>query len=193
MTGITAKGLATRERIVEGAAATIREFGVPEATLDAIRARTATSKSQLFHYFPGGRQELLLAVAHHEADRVLSDQQPHLSALTTWDAWQRWRTAIVRRYRRQGRTCPLAVLMTELGRSDPAAQEVTRSLFMRWRRELAAGVAAMQSTTATLDPERYAGAIIATVQGGVSLLLATGSSRELEDGLDLVLEPLRRG
>jgi AcrR family transcriptional regulator len=193
MTGITATGLATRERIVEGAAATIREFGVPEATLDAIRARTATSKSQLFHYFPGGRQELLLAVAHHEADRVLSDQQPHLSALTTWDAWQRWRTAVVRRYRRQGRACPLAVLMTELGRSDPAAQEVTRSLFMRWRRELAAGVAAMQGTTATLDPDRYAGAIIATVQGGVSLLLATGSSRELEDGLDLMLEPLRRG
>jgi hypothetical protein len=64
---------------------------------------------------------------------------------------------------------------------------------MRWRRELAAGVAAMQGTTATLDPDRYAGAIIATVQGGVSLLLATGSSRELEDGLDLVLEPLRRG
>jgi AcrR family transcriptional regulator len=193
MTGITAKGLATRERIVEGAAATIREFGVPEATLDAIRARTETSKSQLFHYFPGGRQELLLAVAHHEADRVLSDQQPHLSALTTWDAWQRWRTAVVRRYRRQGRTCPLAVLMTELGRSDPAAQEVTRSLFMQWRRELAAGVAAMQGTTATLDPDRYAGAIIATVQGGVSLLLATGSTRELEDGLDLMLEPLRRG
>lgn len=193
MTGITAKGLATRERIVEGAAATIREFGVAEATLDAIRARTATSKSQLFHYFPGGRQELLLAVAHHEADRVLSDQQPHLSALTTWDAWQRWRTAVVRRYRRQGRTCPLAVLMTELGRSDPAAQEVTRSLFMQWRRELAAGVAAMQGTTATLDPDRYAGAIIATVQGGVSLLLTTGSSRELEDGLDLMLEPLRRG
>jgi hypothetical protein len=49
----------------------------------------------------------------------------------------------------------------------------------------------MQGTTATLDPDRCA--IIATVQGGVSLLLATGSTRELEDGLDLMLEPLRRG
>ncbi|MFC7624159.1 hypothetical protein [Microlunatus sp. GCM10028923] len=45
---------------------------------------TRTSKGQLFHYFPGGKEELLLAVARHEADRVLDDQQPHLGDLTSW-------------------------------------------------------------------------------------------------------------
>jgi hypothetical protein len=114
--------------------------------------------------------------------------------LTSWEAWQKWRSAVVRRYRRQGRTCPIAVLMSELGRADPASQEITRSLLMRWRTELAAGVRATQ-TGATrgplLDPDRYAGALIAAVQGGVAILLATGSSTDLESALDLLLEPLR--
>jgi AcrR family transcriptional regulator len=194
MTGLTAKGVATRQRIVEGAAEVIRESGVEAATLDEIRQQTATSKSQLFHYFPAGRQQLLLAVAAYEADRVLSDQQPYLSALTSWEAWQKWRSAVIRRYRRQGRTCPIAVLMSELGRADPASQEITRTLLMRWRTELAAGVRAMQLDAPTrplLDPDRYAGALIAAIQGGVAILLATGSSTDLESALDLLLEPLR--
>jgi AcrR family transcriptional regulator len=194
MTGLTAKGAATRQRIVEGAAEVIRRGGVQAATLDDIRLHTSTSKSQLFHYFPDGRHQLLLAVARFEADRVLADQQPHLSALTSWDAWHKWRTAVVRRYRAQGQTCPLAVLMTELGRADAASQEVTRSLLLRWRSELAAGVRAMQSggdVATDLDPDRYAGALIAGIQGGVAILLATGSSADLEAALDLLLEPLR--
>jgi AcrR family transcriptional regulator len=194
MTGLTGKGAATRQRIIEGAAAVIREIGVGATTLDDIRIRTATSKSQLFHYFPNGRNELLLAVAQFEADRVLRDQQPHLSDLSTWESWQRWRVALLRRYRRHGTTCPLAVLMSELGRTDPAAQAVTRSLLLQWRHDLAAGVRAMQATRsarASLDPDRYAGAVVAGIQGGVAILLATGSSADLEAVLDLLLDQLR--
>ncbi len=84
-------------------------------------AHTRTSKkSQLFHYFPGGKEQLLLAVAALESQRVLDDQQPHLSALTSWAAWQRWRDSVVDRYRRQGQNCPIAVLMSEIGRTTQA-------------------------------------------------------------------------
>jgi AcrR family transcriptional regulator len=193
MTGLTPKGAATRRRIIEGAATVIRETGVAETTLDDIRLRTATSKSQLFHYFPNGRGELLLAVAQFEADRVLSDQEPHLSDLATWQSWHRWKAALVRRYRAQGPTCPLAVLMSELGRTDPAAQAVTRSLLLRWRSDLAAGVTAMQANgavRASLDPDRFAGALVAAIQGGVAILLATGSSTELDAVLELLLDQL---
>jgi AcrR family transcriptional regulator len=54
---LTTKGKATRSRIVEGAAAVLREKGVSSATLDDIMARTSTSKSQLFHYFPAGKDK----------------------------------------------------------------------------------------------------------------------------------------
>ena len=83
---LTAKGRATRQRIIEGAAAAIRARGVALTTLEDIMNQTGTSKSQLFHYFPGGKEQLLLAVAAFESQMVLDDQQPHLGALTSWAA-----------------------------------------------------------------------------------------------------------
>ena len=80
---LTARGAATRARIVEGAAELIRERGIAEVAMDDIRAATSTSKSQLFHYFPGGRTELLAAVTQHEADRVIEDQRPPIDDLST--------------------------------------------------------------------------------------------------------------
>ena len=59
---LTAKGRATRTRIIEGAAAHLHSAEPGEMTLDDVRAITATSKGQLFHYFPGGKEELLVAV-----------------------------------------------------------------------------------------------------------------------------------
>jgi AcrR family transcriptional regulator len=192
LTKLTAKGAATRQRIIEGAAGVIHEVGLGDTTLDDIRMRTATRKASC-STTSHGRDELLLAVAQFEADRVLLDQQPHLSDLTTWESWQRWKATLLRRYRKQGATCPMAVLMSELGSTDPAAQAVTRSLLLRWRSDLATGVRAMQmdgTAPAALDPDRFAGAIVAGIQGGVAILLATDSSADLEAVLDLLLEQL---
>ena len=114
-------------------------------SLDDIRARTQTSKSQLFHYFPDGKDQLLLAVAEHEAHMVLEDQQPHLGELTSWAAWRRWRDAVVDRYRRQGQHCPLAVLMSEIGRTTPGAEAVSAALVTKWHGEIATGIRDMQA------------------------------------------------
>ncbi|OBC13410.1 TetR family transcriptional regulator [Mycobacterium sp. 852013-50091_SCH5140682] len=190
----TAKGEATRQRIIEGAAAEIRSRGVAETTLDDIRARTHTSKSQLFHYFPGGKEQLLLEVASHEADQVLADQQPHLGALTSWAAWRRWRDAVVDRYRRQGQNCPMSMLMSEIGRTTPGAQAVTASLVRRWNDDIAAGITAMQAQgkiPARVDAGRASAALLAGIQGGVGILLATGDISYLESALDLGIENLR--
>ncbi|MFD7896383.1 TetR/AcrR family transcriptional regulator [Streptomyces sp. NPDC059743] len=191
---LTAKGAATRQRIIDGAAAEIRERGVLTTTLDDVCRRTATSKGQLFHYFPDGREQLLLAVAEREAERVLEDQQPHLGQLTTWDAWQAWRDAVVLRYQLQGMNCPLGVLITELGRSTPAAQAVTGRLVERWQYELHVGITGMQQNghiAGGLDAGRTAAAMVAAIQGGVTILMSTGSSAHLEAALDTSLLFLR--
>ncbi|PRY44581.1 TetR/AcrR family transcriptional regulator [Umezawaea tangerina] len=191
---LTKKGAATRLRIVDAAATEIRERGVTAVTLEDVGRRSATGKSQLFHYFPDGKEQLLLAVAQREADRVLEDQQPHLGELTSWDAWDRWRDAVVERYRRQGVHCPLGVLITEVGRHTPAAQAVTGLLLERWQREVRAGIGHMRSEGLVgehVDPDRAAGAVIAAIQGGVAILMSTGSSRHLESALDLCLDYLR--
>ncbi|HEX3788933.1 MAG TPA: TetR/AcrR family transcriptional regulator [Pseudonocardiaceae bacterium] len=187
---LTTKGAATRQRIIDGAAAEIRNRGVAATTLEDVCRRTATSKGQLFHYFPDGKEQLLLAVADHEAERVLADQQPHLGALTSWSAWQDWRDVVVRRYRAQGVHCPLGVLITELGRSTPAARAVTGRLIEQWQGALRAGITGMQHTgriAGELDADRTAAALVAAVQGGVAVLMSTGRSTHLEAALDTAL------
>ena len=105
---LTTKGAATRHRILEAAAAEMRENGVAYHHPRRRAQRAHVSKSQLFHYFPDGKEELLLEVARYEADRVLDDQQPQLGNLTSWDAWTQWRDVVVARYRAQGEYCPLS-------------------------------------------------------------------------------------
>ncbi len=191
---LTAKGRATRERIIEGAAAEIRARGVALTTLDDVMTRTRTSKSQLFHYFPNGKEQLLLAVAEYESQMVLDDQQPHLGALTSWAAWQRWRDSVVDRYRRQGQNCPIAVLMSEIGRTTPGAEAVTTELITKWRRAIAVGIRSMQDqskVSESVDAERSAAALLAGIQGGVGIMLATGDLSYLEAALDEGINTLR--
>ncbi|MFJ5986056.1 TetR/AcrR family transcriptional regulator [Lentzea sp. NPDC092896] len=190
---LTAKGQATRQRIIEGAASYLRSDDAAGVTLDDIRAITGTSKGQIFHYFPDGKEELFLAVARFEADRVLSDQQPHLSALTSWAAWERWRDSVVARYRAQGRTCPLGVLMGQLD-STPGAHEVIGTLLEQWQSELRRGVIEMQQAglvRSGVDAGRVSAALIAGIQGGVQVLRSTGDVTHLEAALDVVIDYLR--
>lgn len=193
---LTPKGVATRRRIIEGAAVEIRSRGVAETTLDDIRARTGTSKSQLFHYFPDGKDQLMLAVAEHEAELVLEDQQPYLGDLTSWASWRRWRDAVVDRYRRQGQNCPLSTLMSELGRSTRGAQAVSKALLRQWHDEITSGIRHMQDQAeiaADLDAEQVAAALLAGIQGGVNVMLVTGDLTYLEAALDSGIAALQRG
>ena len=191
---LTAKGAATRERIVAAAAAEIRERGISSVKLDDVGRRSRTGKSQLFHYFPDGKEQLLLAVAEREAEQVLEDQEPHLGQLTDWDAWRDWRDALVEKYRRQGVNCPLGVLITEIGRHTPAAQAVTAQLLAQWQRRLELGIEEMKAAgeiRAAVDPARASAALIAAIQGGVAILMSSGTSTHLEYALDLCLDYLK--
>ena len=168
---LTAKGRATRARIVEGAAEVLRERGVAFTTLDDIRDRTGTSKSQLFHYFPDGKDELLLAVAQFEADRVLEDQQPYLGRLDSWEDWRRWRDVVVERYERQGDQCPLGALFLQVGRSRPGSRAIVAELMRQWQDQLADGMRALQArglASPSLDVGQASAALLAGIQGGVT-------------------------
>ncbi|CAL9320651.1 TetR/AcrR family transcriptional regulator [Streptomyces sp. SudanB182_2057] len=191
---LTRKGAATRRRIIEGAADQIREQGVFSVRLEDVMARTATSKSQLFHYFPGGKDELLLAVARHEASRVIDEQQPELGSLTSWAAWRQWRDKVVARYRAQGSDCPLHTALAQLGGATDATRTVAGELLGRWQHELAAGIRHMQGggeIDPALDADREAAALLSGIQGGVLILMSTGSLTHLEAAIDLGIAHLR--
>lgn len=191
---ITTKGRRTRQRIIVSAAEHLRRDDAAGVRLDDILAATRTSKGQLFHYFPEGKSELLLAVAHYEAERTLADQEPFLSDLSDWSAWSAWRDAVVARYRAQGRECPLGALMSQV-QSTPGSDEVIASLLGRWHARIAAGVVRMRDTgkvRADINPDAMASTFLAVIQGGVAILRSTGDATHLERGFDTVLGDLRR-
>ncbi|GIH66992.1 TetR/AcrR family transcriptional regulator [Microbispora siamensis] len=191
---LTPKGRATRARIVEGAAEVLREKGVADVTLDDIRSRTGTSKSQLFHYFPEGKDALLLAVAQYEADQALNEQLPQLRRLDSWDAWYRWRDTLVERYESQGDQCPLYSLFLQVGRTTPGARAIVAEFMRRWQQSLAGGVRALQRNgllPMSVDADESAAALLTAIQGGVAIMLSTGESTHLRAALDWWITRLR--
>jgi AcrR family transcriptional regulator len=195
MTKLTPKGLATRARIVEAAADLVLARGVGGTSLDDIRAGTATSKSQLFHYFPGGKNDLVGAIAALQNERVLEAQRPFLDTLDTWEAWEGWRTAVVAHYSSQPSWgCPIGALASELMGNDPALGADVAARMDRWRGYLQAGLTRMRAAgrlRVDADPEKLALAILASLQGGLLLTQTTQSARPLEAALDVVLTALR--
>jgi len=78
---LTARGAATRARIVEAAADLVYERGVAATSLDDIMAASRTSKSQLYHYF-ADKDALICAVIVRQTERVLDGQDPTCATST---------------------------------------------------------------------------------------------------------------
>ena len=194
-TARTVKGAATRARIVAAAADLVLERGVGGTTLDDIRAGTSTSKSQLFHYFPGGKSELVAAIAGFQAERVLEAQRPFLDHLDTWEAWDGWRDAVIRHYGSQPQWgCPIGSLVNEVLTEDPRLGAAVAAHLEDWRGHLEAGLARMRAGGILPDeasPRSLSTAILAALQGGLLLTQTSHSIEPLKAALDTALTGLR--
>jgi AcrR family transcriptional regulator len=181
--GSFSKGAASRARIVEAAADLILARGVGATSLNDIRA----SKGQLFHYFPGGKAELITAIAALQSERVLDAQRPYLDELDTWESWERWRQALLDHYGSQPHWgCPIGALTAELVRAEPArAAEVTVHMD-RWRGYLEAGLTRMKTAgrlRADTDTKTLALSIFAALHGGLTLSAMMQSIEPLQAAL----------
>ena len=191
----TAKGRATRERIIDTAADLIYDRGVAAVTLDDVRRTTDTSKSQLYHYF-ADKDDLVHAVIDRQRERVLAFHQPRLASLSSWDDISRWRDAIVAtQAERQCRSgCPLGSLANTVAEIDEAARAQLSQAFTDWRQFLADGLQRMISSgelQREADPDRLALSTIASLQGGLILAELERDTRPLEIALDAAIAHLR--
>ena len=88
----TARGAATRARIVDAATALVRKRGVANTTIDAVIEASKASKSQVYHYF-ADKDELVLAVIQRQAECVLGTHEGLLQKLNSLTGLRRWITA----------------------------------------------------------------------------------------------------
>jgi AcrR family transcriptional regulator len=190
---ITAKGARTRDRILDATAELVVANGVTNTGLHDVLAATGTSKSQLFHYFPDGKAELLATVEAREAARILEDQRPAIDHLDSWEAWDAWGDQVKELYRRKRDGCPVAALSGRTGR-DPAAAVPAKELYTGWLAALQTGVEAMQAAgliRPDADAAHLAMATLATVQGGAGMMQTSGSLVPLDVAVDASLTYLR--
>jgi len=90
----TAKGRATRERIVRAAAELVAEHGVAAVSLDDVGALAPASRSQLYHYFDD-KDALVRAVVDATSDAVLGAQDELIGQLDACAGIERWFGALV--------------------------------------------------------------------------------------------------
>jgi AcrR family transcriptional regulator len=193
--GLTARGAATRSRIVNAAADLFYGHGVDRTSLDEVMAASGVSKSQLYHYF-ADKDALVLEVIARQTERVLDAQQPHLETLDSLPALMAWRDLIVRLNREAGgKGCPLGSLASELANESEPARARLAGSFAMWRHRIEQGLTKMRERgelADSVDPQELALALLSAVEGGLLLAKTTQSSRPLEIALDMAVDHVAR-
>ena len=195
MAQLTAKGRATRERIVATAAGLMLADGVAATSTEDVQRAAGASPSQLYHYF-GDRKSLIRAVIAYLTDSVLGIQTPLLLRLDSAEALEAWRDEMVRLQREQGYAggCPIGVLVGQVAETDPDARADLAAGFARWETAIREGLERMRAQ-GELRPDADAGRLalflLATAQGGLLLTQVRRDTTALETALDAAMDYIR--
>jgi len=189
---LTAKGQATRERIVAAAAQLMFERGVAGTSTDEVQAKAGVSASQLYHYF-ADKRALVAAVIAWQADTIVGGQAELFARLDSVEGLRAWRDALVgiQVERRCAGGCPLGTLAGELVETDPEARADLDVAYRRWADGIADGLYRMHDRgelPADADPGKLATAILAAAQGGLVLTQVSRSTEPLEVALDTAID-----
>ncbi|GAA0637319.1 TetR/AcrR family transcriptional regulator [Sporichthya brevicatena] len=186
---LTARGRATRARIVEAAAKLMLSRGVAATSIPDVLAAAGVSASQLYHYF-ADKQDLVHAVITHSAQ----DEQQALGqvSLDSLEALRAWRDAVVAL--QQERNCAggcVISLAGEIADVDPEARAQLQATFASWEESIRLGLTAMQERgeiRADADPPRLALSVLAALQGGLLLTQVRRDTTPVEVALDTAID-----
>jgi len=168
---LTAKGRATRDRIVQAAAQLIVTEGLSASNMENVRRAASVSGSQLAHYF-ADKGALIRAVVRRQIGVVLDfHRQPTLRGLSSFDDFERWIDLNMRYLRRVGYfgTPTYHALTGQLAKSDSATRDALADGYRQWINLLEKAIQRMKDDgllVADADPRQLAWVIIAAHQGG---------------------------
>jgi len=187
----TARGAATRGRIVDAATELVRAHGVANTTIDAVIEASKVSKSQVYHYFVD-KDDLVLAVIQRQAECVLGTHEELLRRLNSLAGLRRWRDAVVELTRQTNCAggCPLGSLAAELSET-PRTRAALAESFARWASYFQTEFARMQSRAGRRPSgalKDLSEAMLAGLQGGLLLAQTMRSTRPLELALDMAID-----
>lgn len=152
----------------------LRRSGLTGAGINRVVADSGAPKGSLYHYFPGGKQELTTAALHEAGDRVgqwLADVLGRPAPLADRIAALFAEAAARLQAGRFTRGCPVAAVTLDLDRQDAGLRAVCREVFDGWQETIAAGLDGVP------EDERLpvARLILATFEGALVLARAAAS------------------
>ncbi|MHC9296031.1 TetR/AcrR family transcriptional regulator [Mycobacterium sp. LTG2003] len=176
-----------RERMVVSAALLIRERGAHPTAIADVLAHSGAPRGSAYHYFPGGRTQLLCEAIDYASDQVAARLDKAPSAMALLDGLiAGFRKQLLDTDFRAG--CPVVAVAVEAGdpqQSDTAVLERAGAAFVRWtqvvtQRLRADGVDAGRA-------EELAMLITTAIEGAVVVARATRDVKPL----DLIHRQLR--
>ena len=172
---MTAKGRATRDRIVQAAAELIISQGLAASNMENVRRAASISGSQLAHYF-ADKSALIRAVIRRQIGVVLDfHRQPKLGDLDSFEDFERWIDLNMRYLRRigtSGGTPTYHALAAQLAKSDDATRATLAAGYWQWVELLESTIQRMKDhgvLDANADPRQLALVIVCAHQGGGTL------------------------
>jgi TetR/AcrR family transcriptional regulator, transcriptional repressor for nem operon len=188
---LTPKGEATRQKIIEAAAALIYERGVAGTNNELVRGAAGISGSQLSHYFPD-KESLVRTVIAWRADTMIGLQRdPPLGELDSIAALRAWADSYTERPGICAGGCSFGSLAAEIIKSDLDARDEITAGFDRWRDLFERGLTAMRARGELhriADPRQLAYALMAAFQGGMLLTQSTHDLAPLRDALNAAID-----
>ncbi|HEX2286490.1 MAG TPA: TetR/AcrR family transcriptional regulator [Mycobacterium sp.] len=178
-----------RERMVISAALLIRERGAHPTAIADVLEHSGAPRGSAYHYFPGGRTQLLCEAIDYAGDYIASRIQKANSGADVLDELiAAYRDQLVRTDYRAG--CPVVAVAVEAGdpaKPDQARQVIDRAAaaFSRWTDLIAQRLVADGVSTARA--EELAMLTTTAVEGAIVVARA---SRDVKP-LDLVHGQLR--
>ncbi len=191
----TARGRATRERILKTATDLISERGIAGTSLDDVRAQAQVSKSQLYLYFPD-REALLREVAVSTCDSVIDTQADILSEFDSLPGIERYLTALVDLQVQLERPsgCPIASLAGQLASHDERSRLILAEGLDRWEAGLRTGLEALAARgelKPEADPALLATQTLSLLQGGLLLSQVRRDATQMRVAADTALALIR--
>lgn len=120
--------------MIASAAMLIRERGARPTAIGDVLAHSGAPRGSAYHYFPGGRTELLCAAVDYAADYVADTMAAASSGIRMLDTAVRfYREGLLASDYRAG--CPVMAVAVEAGDPDTGSQPIEHAAaaFGKWR------------------------------------------------------------
>jgi AcrR family transcriptional regulator len=168
----TARGRASRERIVERAAGLFAERGIAGTSVDEVLAAAEVGKGQFYHYFRG-RDDLAAAAVGWRCSQVIAGLTQALGGVSSLAGLEQALAGFVTGFEQMGLPgCPIGTLSTEVAGRNEDARVQAAAGFDAWEQLLADVLERARQRgelRADASPAVLATELLASIEGGMVL------------------------